>query len=279
MEDKDLLIEQLKQRIRELENQLIQKKKSGNRSSRNGKEYEIEIHRVLQNVMIVFTKMNRIKIIPFHTQHEKELGGSSSKTDIVCQLDDIHRIGIEVKNNIHCEFIQLDIHPIGNNKWTGPLRTTKNSHPETVIQRYLLELENNKMTLFDGDLPPLKKSRQEFDTWQKKFLEKHKTKDYTWECQTENFIQLNYREKGNHYIQIRDYGLFHLGEDVCHFGCPEFKPKKTFIRIRCKRRGGSQSAPSSITMSAFIKKPFEKSKFSLDHCKRLPKNLIKLIVS
>ena len=63
MEDKDLLIEQLKQRIRELENQLIQKKKSGNRSSRNGKEYEIEIHRVLQNVMIVFTKMNRIKII------------------------------------------------------------------------------------------------------------------------------------------------------------------------------------------------------------------------
>ena len=38
------------------------------------------------------------------------------------------------------------------------LRTTKNSHPETVIQRYLLELENNKMTLFDGIYSSEKKS-------------------------------------------------------------------------------------------------------------------------
>ena len=44
------------------------------------------------------------------------------------------------------------------------------------------------------EFTPLKKSRQEFDTWQKKFLEKHKTKDYTGMSDRE-FYQLNYQKR------------------------------------------------------------------------------------
>ena len=88
-----------------------------------------------------------------------------------------------------------------------------------------------------------------------------------------DFVRKNYNDKGNDYIQIRDYGLYHLGEDKCNFGVPEFKPEKTILRIRCKRRSGKGCPPSSITMSARIS-GLIKSPYSLDNKEKLPPALI-----
>ena len=145
----------------------------------------------------------------------------------------------------------------------------------TVVERYLEEINSRTDDLFYGILPPLNKTRAEFNIWETNFLREKmdrndgKTKDYSWECLNKDFVKQNYFDKSNNYIQIRDFGLYHLGKDICNFGVPEFKPEKTIIRIRCKRRGSKGCAPSSITMSAWISR-LEKSSYSLDNIEKLP---------
>ena len=76
---------------------------------------------------------------------------------------------------------------------------------------------------------------------------KPNNKEYTWYINDQDFVKNNYKDKGNSYIQIKGKGLYHLGNDVCNFGVPEFKPTKTRLRLRCKRRGGKGCIPSSLT--------------------------------
>ena len=193
------------------------------------------------------------------------------------------KVCVRCKNAMHnitqdAEFIQLDVHNNGET-WCGPKRT-KRSNPESIVERYLQEINSRTEDLFYGNLPPINKTREEFDAWEKNFLREKmnrndgKNKEYSWICNDNDFIRKNYHDKGNNYIQIRDYGLYHLGEDICKFDVPEFKPDKVILRIRCKRRGGKGCAPSSITMSAWIS-GLMKSPYSLDNKEKLPPALRK----
>lgn len=242
---------------------------SGSTSSKNGTKYEKDNHNILIN-----TTLNGKQ---FNTQKVSELGGSSAGKDLKCNFILEKDIGIEIKNTIGAEFIQLDVHK-EDNTWCGP-RITKRSHPLSVVTRYLKEINFNSADLFYGMMPPLNKTRDDFDSWETNFLKKKQEKgygtkkEYQWECNVYDFVKDNYRDKGNDYIQIRDYGLYHLGEDKCNFGVPEFKPEKTIIRIRCKRRGKKGCVPSSITMSAWIS-GLIKSPYSLDNKEQLPPALL-----
>jgi hypothetical protein len=241
----------------------------GAKCSENGNKYEIQIWNILKYTTI----NNEI----FNNQLELELGGSTSNNDIICNFNGKYKnISIEIKNTINAEFIQLDVHK-ENDKWLGP-KITKKSHPLSVINRYLEEI-NLQKNLYYNILPPLNKTRKEFDDWQEWLINKKKefksdeTKDYLWECKNTNFVKNNYKDKGCSYIQINKYGLYHLGEDICNFNVPEFKSENTILRLRCKRRGSKGCVPSSITMSAYIS-GLGKSQFSLDNINTLPKNLI-----
>jgi hypothetical protein len=86
-----------------------------------------------------------------------------------------------------------------------------------------------------------------------------------------------YKAKGCHYIQISDYGLYHLGEDICDFGVPEFIVDQQ-IRIRIKvhsRKNTKGFCHLSVTAACQPKqiKQLTRSKYSLDHVNTLPVGL------
>ena len=243
--------------------------KNGKKPSENGKKYEIDIVNIIK-----YTYINNEK---FNSQKEDDLGGSSSKVDIICNFNGkMNNIGIEAKNSINAEYIQLDVHK-EDDKWVGP-KITRKSHPESVINRYLQEL-NSQENLYFGKMPPLNKTKKEFEEWETWLLSKKKdigekeNIDYSWKSKDNNFIRKNYKDKGCSYIQIKDFGLYHLGNDICNFNVPEFKPDSIRLRIRCKRRGSKGCVPSSITISAYVC-GLKKSNFSLDDKTKLPKNII-----
>ena len=241
---------------------------SGSNASKNGNKYEKQIWNILKN-----TTLNELD---FNTQNIDDLAGSSSKSDIECNYNNI-KLGIECKNTIKAEFIQIDIKR-ENNKWVGP-KLTKKSHPEIVINRYLDEV-NKRNDLYYGNPPNFPfDSRKDFENWEQDFLKKKEKmgggnkKDYIWYIDDTNFVKNNYKDKNNYYIQIKDYGLYHLGNDICSFGVPEFIPGKIKLRLRCKRLGKKGCIPSSLTLSAWIE-DLEKSQYSLDNKDLLPPQLI-----
>jgi len=242
----------------------------GAKCSREGGKYEVKCWNILKN-----TTLNGN---PFNTQIKKELGGSSSKNDILCNFKSEKDIGIEVKTKLEAEFIQLDVCKDNDNKWIAK----KNSRQlPQVIDRFITELnkKETESSLFHGNIPCFPyKSREEFDEWEREFIKEKKiqgektTKDYRWKI-TENIVKKNYFDKGNNYIQIGTKGLYHLGEDICNFGVPEFNPKDIELRLRCKRRGSKGCIPNSLTLSAWVKN-LEASPYSLDNKDTLSPNLI-----
>ena len=80
----------------------------------------------------------------------------------------------------------------------------------------LIEINSQKDLYYDR-LPPLNKTRKEFDEWQewlnnkKKEFESDDNKDYLWKSKDPKFVKNNYKDKGCSYIQINKYGLYHLG--------------------------------------------------------------------
>jgi hypothetical protein len=269
LNDNKIEIETLKQNLETKNKEIaLLKKPKGSQCSVSGSKYEKTIHNVVKNC--------HINGKPFNTQNEDELAGSSSKNDIECNFMNEKDIGIECKVSADAEFIQMDIHK-EDDKWVGP-KVTKKSHPKSVRDRYLKEI-NEKKDLYYGN-PPLFpfKSRKEFDKWENDFVGKKiengdsSNKEYTWNIKDKDFVKNNYKDKGNKYIQIGNKGLFHLGDDICNFGVPKFEPGKIKLRLRCKRRGSKGCIPTSLTMSAWITS-LDNSPYSLDDKDKLPPNL------
>ena len=237
-------------------------------SSRNGNIYEKKIYDIVKNC----TLNGKL----FNTQTVEELAGSSSKNDIVCDFIGNKDLGIEVKNNSRAEYIQVDVHKEGD-KFYGPKKQTRT--PVSILNRYLDEI-NKQKNIYYGCPPQLPfESREIFDKWEEQFMnikrekEGNDTKkDYTWIPSDHDFVIKNYNDKGNTYIQINKYGLYHLGNDICGLGVPQFKPKKTILRLRLKRRGSKGCIPSSLTLSAWVS-GLEPSPYSLDDKNKLPINL------
>jgi hypothetical protein len=86
-------------------------------------------------------------------------------------------------------------------------------------------------------------------------------------------IQNFYRNKGCAYIQIKGFGLYHLGEDTLELGVPEFKVDQE-IRIRAKIHSKTKSQFSvTAAFQPLDIRTLKPSEYSLDDRTRLPPNL------
>ena len=117
--------------------------------------------------------------------------------------------------------------------------------------------------------PPFLYNKISYDEWIKI---KHAYKDEYLEIEDQG-IQKFYTNKGCAYIQIKDYGLYHMGKDPLDLRVPEFLVKQR-IRIRVKVHSKSKSKLSVTAAFQPINiKTLEPSEYSLDDSSRLPPNL------
>lgn len=230
----------------------------------SGKKYELKVYNIVKKC-----KLNNKD---FNVQKEDELGGSNSKNDIECIMDNIV-IPIEIKKSKTPDWMQCSLkYDNESKKWIG---SSKNKIPEK--SKNLFEELISNSTLFNGKIPPFMTKDITHEEW---LQIKKNTNDYNdiyIECPNDTIKKL-YREKGCFYIQISDKGLYHLGNDICNFNVPEFVCEQQ-LRIRTKihiRKNINGFCKLSVTLSCQPKniKNLINSNYSLDSSSKLPINLL-----
>jgi len=231
----------------------------------SGIKYELEIYNIIKNCVLNGKR--------FNTQHEDELGCSSSKNDIQCNMESQGDISIEIKKSKTPDWMQLSLKSDNKNKkWVG---NYNNKIPDTC-KNIFEELISNTI-LFNGKIPDFMTRNITHKEWTEI---KNKTNDFDdiyIDCPNDT-IQKLYGIKGCSYIQVSDKGLYHLGNDICDFNVPIFICEQQ-LRVRtkihkiknkkgfCKLSVMVACQPKNIT-------ELEKSEYSLDDLTKLPKNLI-----
>lgn len=238
------------------------KLRKGQLPSVNGKKYELQVYNILKK-----TYLNNYR---FNTQKISDLGGCSSKNDLECNLRNHPKIvGIEIKKCKTPDWMQCSIQK-KNNYWSG----NKNCKIPIKAQLLFNKILCNK-DLFNNKYPHFINQQITYDQF-KKIKKNQNWKDKYFNIPNDT-IKNMYKEKGCYYIQISDYGLFHLGNDICNFKVPEFIiDQKLRIRIkihqRCNKNGFCKISIMASCQPKNIKN-LPKSKYSLDNIKDLPKNL------
>lgn len=210
------------------------------------------------------------KDIFFNTQDEKELGGSGADNDIICNYQKEKDIPIEIKKKKTPDWMQCCLKYI-DNKWTSTIYSKIPENSRDIFNQLIQDIN-----LYNGEVPPFIKQKITHDEWVKIKQETGKFKDFYKDIPNDTIKKI-YKEKGCHYIQVSDKGLYHLGEDICNFGVPEFICDQE-IRIRTKihKRKDKNGFCHLSVMAACKPKNINKVKaspFSLDKIEKLPKNL------
>lgn len=240
----------------------------GQKCSIHGKQYE-------QHVLYICKKYGSplLRDVQLSTQHVDELGGCSSRKDITLNYRHMNDIGVEVKRPSP-DWIQFSIYPNPDKDTCGWTATRRASIPVSVQAMFLRYIDEMKFPV-----PPFFTASITRDEW---IYVQTKYKD-RYQRVPDNCIAMAYNAKGCHYIQVKEYGLYHTGEDVCTFGVPMFLCEQ-YIRVRCKRHGkkdvNGKHVPSSVMMSFRPKmKTLTKSPYSLDDDNTMPANLCKYVAS
>ena len=270
MDDLKLVIKQLEKRIKtlELENKDLKLYKKGRQCSDSGAQYELKIFNIVSNCHI-----NGIK---FNKQNKKDIGGSSSRIDLICNYKDKFDVGIEIKKKYSPDWIQCGI------KYNTELKIWHVSK-KTILPRKCVKIFNHILSneeinnkIYNGNVPPFINKKLTYEEWTN-----IKQRDQTWNDIyfdiPNDTIKNLYKRKGCSYIQISDHGLYHLGNDKCGFGVPEFIIDQQ-IRVRIKvhhRKNKNKYCSLSITMACQPKKinDLVKSNYSLDNISKLPNKL------
>ena len=239
----------------------------GQSCSISGANYEKQIHDVLKKCFINGR--------PFNTQSENQLGGSSSKNDIVCNFNSLNDIGIEAKKCKTPDWMQCTVHfDESNNQW---IPNPNGKNPEKARNIFKNIMQN--VSLFGGQIPIFSGEKKvTHEEWVKIKSESDTWNDYYTSIPNDTIRRL-YHAKGCQYIQISDgFGLYHLGEDVCNFGVPMFETEQQ-LRVRTKihaRENKEGYCKLSVTVACQPKNInfLPMSPYSLDDENRLPPNLI-----
>jgi len=238
--------------------------KKGTGCSKSGNKYEKQIYDVISN-----TLFNEKK---FNTQQLKQLGGSSATIDITCNYKKENDIGIEIKKSNTPDWCQCSlVFDNQNGYWVASDKGKIPKEAQNIFNRIL-----NKYKLFDGDIPPFMIKQIKHSEWLSIKKQTDKWNDIYFDVPNDTINKL-YRSKGCHYIQISDYGLYHLGEDICNFDVPEFNIEQQ-IRIRTKiHQKSTKKGFCTLSVMAACKpkkiKELQKSNYSLDTIDKLPTNL------
>lgn len=205
----------------------------------------------------------------FNTQTEKELGGCGSHHDLIGNFLKEKDVPIEIKKQKTPDWMQCSLkYDETNRRWIG---SSKNKIPETA--KKLFEDLVQQQTLFQGNIPPFLQRNITHDEWKRIKHETDVYRDMYWDCPPDTIRNL-YRQKGCLYMQISDKGLYHLGEDPCGFGVPEFLCEQQ-LRIRTKihtTRNAQGFCQLSVTVACQPKniKKMPPSPYSLDDRAKLP---------
>jgi len=176
----------------------------------------------------------------------KQGGGSSHQVDIYTQNGHI-----ECKPSYSPDWGQCRI------KWKDNSWVPINN----IFQKYMGKVKFKP--------PPFEVNKITYEHW---LNIKHDYRDeyiYIDNQEIQNF----YKKKDCAYIQIKGYGLYHLGEDPLELKVPEFKLKQR-IRIRAKvhSKTNSQLSVTAAFQPVNIKQ-LKPSIYSLDDKTRIPPNL------
>lgn len=238
--------------------------KRGSNCSKKGREYEEKIYDIV--------KCCAINNKPFNMQNISDLGGCSALNDLICIFNE-NDVPIEIKKCNTPDWMQCSLkYDNQNKKWYG---TRNGKIPEK--SRELFDSIINGYELFNGVIPPfLLNNKITHSEWLKIKKQNDNFKDHYINCPNDTIKKL-YLEKGCKYIQISAKGLYHLGEDICNFGAPEFLCEQQ-IRIRIKVHNTANKngyCNLSVTCACQPKniENLENSKYSLDDIKKLPEKL------
>ena len=197
--------------------------------------------------------------------HSEVLGGSSSRYDIICKWNE-EIIPMEIKKKNAPDWTQCSLKYI-DGLWK--------SSPKSKIPKNAREIFDALIPqdLYGNVLPPFVERKITHEEW---LLIKTPFKDVYVDVPSDTIRNL-YKSKGCYYIQISEYGLYHLGEDICDFGVPIFDCEQR-IRIRTKihRKKNKQGYCDLSIMAACQPKKIndiEISNYSLDDIERIPINL------
>lgn len=240
-------------------------KNKGSGCSVSGAAYERQIHSVVQKLELNGKEFNSQKV--------SELAGSGSGNDLECNFVKNNDIGIEAKKSGTPDWMQCVIKlDETSNIWEPSTRSKIPGGAKAIFKEIISEVN-----IYDGKSPPFMTRKITHEEW---LSIKENTSD--WDDKyygiPNDTIKKLYAEKGCQYIQLSDgYGLYHLGNDICSFGVPEFIVNQR-IRIRTKVHGRSDAngfcqlsvmaACQPIAISALSKSPF-----SLDDITKIPGNL------
>lgn len=235
----------------------------GSRCSEAGTKYEIDVYNVIKN-----TTLNGVK---FNTQKIEELGGSSVKNDIECNLHSEKDIPIEIKKCRAPDWTQCSIVK-KDGKWIPCKNAKIPKESQELIESLLVGIN-----LYNGLIPPFMEKSITHEEWKKIKEDTDLWNDRYFDIPNTTIKDL-YKNKGCHYIQISDYGLYHLGEDICNFNVPEFIIDQE-IRIRTKihgRKDKNGNCKLSVMVGCKPKdiRKLTKSPYTLDNKNRLPLNLL-----
>jgi hypothetical protein len=255
----------LREKKNKIENKNNNKTKKGHLCSVMGMKYEKVIHDIVKNCNINNNK--------FNTQNIKELGGSTHKNDIECNFKKNADIGIEIKKYNTPDWMQCGVK---FNNETKEWNTTKNNNMSKKTKEIFDNIIKN-VNIFNGRVPPFVKKSITHQEWIKIKKNTNKWNDEYIKISDDTIRKL-YNSKGCKYIQISGgYGLYHLGNDICDFGVPEFNVEQQ-MRIRTKIHSSKNKngfCQLSVTISCQPKniKYIEKSQYSLDDVDNLPLKL------
>jgi hypothetical protein len=200
---------------------------------------------------ILFEKAVSNRFKDFGHSTEEKTAGSTSDVDVQVVMDKTNqKLSIECKTKNAFEGGQISV-GVKNDVYVFPM-----TEKAMLFKRLL-----GDHLPFSGKIPSFKKGDKSVAQWEK---EKHNFKGYYLSCD-ENAIADYYRQKGVHYIQIENKGLYHTGEDVNGFCVPMFTVK-TKVRIRCKQHGSSPMPGSVMISLNFDRSSLPQTKFCLMNC-------------
>lgn len=238
----------------------------GMRCSISGKQYEIQIWSILKHCWM--------RGSPFHTNTLQQLGGSTSSIDIQCNFLSNNDIGIEIKKCRTPDWMQCSIYfDEEKNRWFSSKSKCHNKHP--IISDLFNKLLEGK-TIFGNTTPFFLKEKITYSQWNHIKQNTDKWNDHHFHIPNDTIRNL-YKEKGCHYIQISEYGLYHLGEDICDCSVPEFQIEQQMrVRVKVHSRENKKGFCRLSIMASCLPKNIKsliKSDFSLDSREKLPKNI------
>ncbi len=242
----------------------ILNKYKGSLCSINGNNYEKQIYNILSKCYIDDRK--------FNTQKQNELGGSSSKNDLICNYKKENDIGIEVKKCNTPDWMQCSIkYDFENKCWKGSENSKIPLKSKKLFNKFI-----NNINIYDGKIPPFMKKKITHKEWLSIKQNTNQWDDVYFDVPNDTINKL-YKHKGCQYIQISDYGLYYLDNDICNFNVPIFVVDQQ-LRVRTKihcRKNKQGYCNLSVIVACQPKniKLLPKSPYSLDSVDNLPLNL------